>query len=40
MTLVAAEQHVAAMERYPLLGGPEVSQKQALELAKAFGWAA
>jgi hypothetical protein len=26
-TLVAAEQHVAAMERYPILGGPEVSQK-------------
>ena len=35
-TLVNAEQHVAAMERYPLLGSPEVSQKQALELAKVL----
>jgi len=35
-TLVNAEQHVAAMERYPVLGGPEVSQKQALELAKVL----
>jgi hypothetical protein len=35
-TLVNAEQHVAAMERYPILGGPEVSQKQALELAKVL----
>jgi hypothetical protein len=34
--LVAAEQHVAAMERYPVLGDPEVSQKQALELAKVL----
>jgi hypothetical protein len=35
-TLVRAEQHVAAMERYPVLGGPEVSQKQALELGQAL----
>jgi hypothetical protein len=35
-TLVNAGQHVAAMERYPVLGGPEVSQKQALELVRVL----
>jgi hypothetical protein len=34
--LVNAEQHVAAMERYLVLGGPEVSQKQALAMAKVL----
>jgi hypothetical protein len=36
MTLVNAQHHVAAMKRYPVLGGPEVSQKQALALAKVL----
>jgi len=34
MSLVRAEEHVAAVAKYPLLGAPEVSPRQALELAK------